>query len=97
MKWEIWPISGDQDAAADTARVLNACACKPQREWMTITVPRDSWWEIVDHPEVIMRGLDGWIFSSCNEPDAGDAAAVLTYYRDHAPSIEWAHSQYSHN
>lgn len=82
-------MNGARDTAAGTARILNVCSVKRQLEWMTLTVSAHCWWEVVDHPEAIMRGLDGWTFASCAASDSGDGTAVLTYYRQCMPRNNW--------
>ncbi|WP_066899777.1 hypothetical protein [Mycolicibacterium houstonense] len=52
-------------------------------EWIDLDVPAESWWEVVDHPEVLDRGLSGWNFHSCSPSPEGEDRVVLTYYRPH--------------
>ena len=72
------------DRADGIAHVLDLCTFRRQREWEWIQaeVREDTWWEVVDNPEALRRGLDGWIFSSCRPSPNGDGLAVLTYYRE---------------
>ncbi|MBU8810894.1 hypothetical protein [Mycolicibacterium goodii] len=50
-------------------------------EWLDLDVPASCWWEVADHPELIRRGVDGWVFFSCTDSPEGDDRVVLTYYR----------------
>lgn len=50
-------------------------------EWIALDVPADNWWEVVNHPELASRGLDGWTYHSCTPSAYGDDHVVLTYYR----------------
>jgi hypothetical protein len=61
------------------------CVVRGHHEWMTVDVPATSWWEVIDHPEALARGLHGWEFASCTS-GRGDGTAVLTYYRPAADS-----------
>ena len=48
-------------------------------EWIDLEVCADAWWGVLDHPDLALRGTDGWIFYDCTPSDAG--RVVLTYYR----------------
>lgn len=50
-------------------------------EWMDLDVPAASWWEVADHPELIRRGVDGWVFFDCTDSPDDPDNVVLTYYR----------------
>lgn len=52
-------------------------------EWIELDVPADSWWEIVDDPQVADRGLHGWNYHSCAPSPEGEDRVVLTYFRPH--------------
>lgn len=50
-------------------------------EWIDLDVPADTWWDVVDHPKIAGRSLDGWKFHSCTPSSHDEDQVVLTYYR----------------
>jgi hypothetical protein len=68
-----WEASGEEPAAP-TER-------DDRFEWLDLDVPADRWWEVADHPELVRRGIDGWVFFSSTDSPDGDDRVVLTYYR----------------
>ncbi|AKS32375.1 hypothetical protein [Mycolicibacterium goodii] len=68
-----WGAGGEEPAAPNER--------DDRFEWMDLDVPAARWWEIAGHPELIRRGVDGWVFYSCTDSPAGDDHVVLTYYR----------------
>jgi len=74
-------MDDERTRAVDGCRVIDMSAYRCRLEWITLEVQAATWWEIVDHPEAVKRGLDGWVFSSCVPSPDGNATVVFTFYR----------------